>query len=270
MLSNYVKRFELPLFFLLSLLISWAVWIPEAAATLGGREATAASGGPLGLLAVWGPGLSAIVLSLLMAGKAGTRELFRPIRRWRVGIQWYLLVLFYPAAIWLMACVVDAVLGRSYELTFMPILTYFGPEQAVMVPIALISVLPNTLGEELGWRGFALPKLQARYNALISSIILGLFWGVWHIPLWIALGRTGVTLPIDAVATVGAAILYTWVYNSTGGSLLLVWLFHFAMTATGYFLAQIPTFTDDILGWCIVVLVVIIAGPVHLSRKQKV
>jgi len=270
MLSNYVKHFQLHLFFLLSLVISWAVWIPEAVATLGGRDASVAAGGPLGLLAVWGPGLSAILLSLMMAGKAGTRALFSPIRRWRVGIQWYMLVILYPAAILFIARATDAVLGRSYELTFMPILTYFSTEQAmIMVPVALISVLPNTLGEELGWRGFALPKLQTKYNALVSSIILGLIWGIWHVPLWIVLGRTGQALPIDAVNVIMPAILYTWVYNSTSGSLLLVWLFHFAMNTTGYLLAPIPTFTDEILGWIIVVLVVIIAGPAHLSHKKR-
>jgi len=270
MLSNYVRRFQLPLFFLLSLIISWAVWIPEAAATLSNREAAVAGGGALDVLAVWGPGLSAILLSLLMAGKVGPRALFRPIRRWRVGIQWYLLVLLYPAAIWLVARAIDAVFGQSYELTFMPILTYFGPEQAIMVPVALVFAFPNTLGEELGWRGFALPKLQAKYNALVSSIILGIFWGVWHIPLWIAYGQTGLPLLIDVVSMVTLAILYTWVYNSTGDSLLLVWLFHSAMTITQYFLAPIPTLTDDILGWVMAVLVVIVAGAPHLSRKQGV
>jgi len=268
MLSNYVKRFELHLFFLTSLLISWSIWIPEAAATLSGRDASVAAGGPLGLLAVWGPGLSAIILSLLIKGKAGLRELFSPIRLWRVGIQWYLIVLLYPTAIWLLARAIDVLFGQTYELKFMPIISYFGREQAFMIPIAFISILPNTIGEELGWRGFALPKLQIKYNALSSSIILGLIWAIWHIPLWIALGRTGRALPTDALVTIGAAILYTWVYNSTGGSLLLVWVFHFATTATGYLLTPIPTYTDDIVGWIIVVLVIIVAGPKHLSCKK--
>jgi membrane protease YdiL (CAAX protease family) len=168
-----------------------------------------------------------------------------------------------------MARAIDAVFGRAYELTFMPILDYFGQEQAIMVPVALVFAFPNTLGEELGWRGFALPRLQAKYNALVSSTILGLFWGFWHIPLWIAFGQTRLPLFIDVVSMVQLAILYTWVYNSTGGSLLLVWLFHVAMTVTQYFLARIPTLTDDILGWGIVVLVVVMAGARHLSRSSR-
>ena len=112
----------MPLFFILCLIISWAVWIPEAVATLSNHEAALAGGGLLDALAVWGPGLSAILLSFLIAGKIGLQELFRPIHRWRVGIHWYFLVLFYPTAIWLMARAIDTILGQSYELLFMPIL----------------------------------------------------------------------------------------------------------------------------------------------------
>ena len=266
-LSEYLKRSPLPLFFLLSLIISWAIWVPQAAVTLGITESAIPPESPLMLLSVWGPGLAAIIVALLMAGKAGLRKLFHPIRYRRVGIQWYLLVLFYPAVIWLVGRAIDTLFGQSYELTI-PILTHFGPEQAMMVPVALLSAFPNTLGEELGWRGFALPKLQAKYNALVSSIILGLFWGFWHIPLWIGYGQMGLPLLVDVLTTVASAILFTWVYNNTSGSLLLAWLFHWAMTITQYFLAPLPTLTDDILRWSIVVLVVIIARPAHLSQKR--
>jgi len=266
-LSEYLKRSPFLLFFLLSLVISWAIWVPQAAVTLGIAESAIPPESPLMLLSVWGPGLAAIIVTLVMAGKAGLHKLFHPIRYWSVGIQWYLFVLFYPAAIWLVGRAIDTLLGQSYELTI-PILTHFGPEQAMMVPVALLSAFPNTLGEELGWRGFALPKLQAKYNALVSSVILGLLWGFWHIPLWIANGQTGLPLLVDVLAIVAPAILFTWVYNNTGGSLLLAWLFHWAMTITGYFLAPLPTLTDDILKWGVVILVVIIARPAHLSRKR--
>lgn len=264
---NHLKRFQLPLFFLLSLIISWVIWVPQAAVTLGITESAISPESPLMLLSVWGPGLAAIIVTLLIAGKAGLHKLFHPIRYWSVGIQWYLFVLFYPAVIWLVGRAIDTLLGQSYELTI-PILTYFGPEQAMMVPVALLSAFPNTLGEELGWRGFALPKLQAKHNALVSSIILGLLWGFWHIPLWIANGQMGLPLLVDVLTMVAPAILFTWVYNNTSGSLLLAWLFHWAITITQYFLAPLPTLTDDILKWGIPVLVIIIARPAHLSQKR--
>lgn len=268
MLSNYVKRFQLPLFFLLCLIISWAIWIPQAITKLSDPQAPIAGSSPLNMLAVWAPALSAILLSRMMEGKAGLQALFHPIRRWRVGIQWYLFILLYPTVIWFLARAIDTVLGQSFEFTI-PILTYFPPEQAYMVVVALVFAFPNTLGEEIGWRGFALPRLQAKYNALVSSIMLGLFWAVWHIPMWIANDIMGLDLLRSVVGTTTYAIIFTWVYNNTGGSLLLAWLFHTSTTITQYFLQIPPTLTDDILGWGVAILVVVIAGSPHLSRKHK-
>jgi membrane protease YdiL (CAAX protease family) len=268
MLSDYVKRSQLLLFSLLCLVIAWAIWIPQAVTKLSNPQTSFAGGSPLNLLAVWAPALSAILLSRVKQGKAGLQALFHPIRRWRVGIQWYLFILLYPAAIWFLARAIDAVLGRAFEFTI-PILTFFPPEQAHMVAVALVFAFPNTLGEELGWRGFALPRLQTKYNALVSSIMLGLFWAVWHIPMWIANDVMGLDLLISVVTITTYAIIFTWVYNNTGGSVLLAWLFHASMTITQYFL-QIPlTLTDDILRWGVAILVVIIAGSTHLSRKQE-
>src|SRR5207253_2297396 len=75
--------------------------------------------------------------------------------------------------------------------------------------------------EELGWRGFALPRLQDRYGALIASVVLGIFWAGWHIPAWYAAGsgQDLISFPVFEVSVIGAAILFTWLYNSTGGSL---------------------------------------------------
>lgn len=266
-LSNHLKRFRLPLFFLLSFIISWVIWIPQAAATLGISESTISLDSPLNLLAVWGPGLAAILLSILTTGKASLRDLLNPIRRWRVGIQWYIFVLFFPAGIWLVGRALDTLLGQSYELT--SILSELGPEYAMMLPFFVIFALPSALGEEIGWRGFALPQLQASYNALVSSIIIGLFWGLWHIPTWIAQGQMGISLLVMLLSMVPAAILFTWVYNSTAGSLLLVWLFHAATAIKGYFLAPLPTLTDEILLYGVAVLIVSIAGPAHLSHRRN-
>jgi len=150
-----------------------------------------------------------------------------------------------------------------------PSVKFFGTEGAVMVLVAFIFALPNTLGEELGWRGFALPKLQAKYNALIASIILGLFWGIWHIPMWISFGQTGLSLVVNCITLVGVTILFTWIYNSTNGSLLLIWLFHFVMTVRQYIMSSIPTITPDILTWIIVLVVIIKTGPMYLSCKKE-
>ncbi|MFO7891997.1 MAG: type II CAAX endopeptidase family protein [bacterium] len=268
MQSNFITRFQLPIFFISCLIISWVVWIPQAITILNSQETTPAGSSPLNVLAVWAPGIVALILSRIISGKSGPNKLFGQLRRWRVGIQWYLLVLFYPAALWLAALMIDRVLGHSYHITILPIMEHFGPNSSFMIPIAFISVLPNTLCEELGWRGFALPKLQKKNNALISSLILGLFWGIWHIPMWMGLGQTGMDLLLMVINTIGAALLYTWIYNSTNGSLLLVWLFHFSMVVTQYLVSSLPTYTKSILSWIIVLIIVVTTGPKKLSLKK--
>ncbi len=269
-----LKRLQLPLFFLLAFIISWAIWIPQAVATLGICKSAISIESPLNLIAVWGPGLAAIILSVLAKSKEGAKKLFRPIKYWRVGIHWYIFVLFYPISKWLVAYIIDTLLGQSYKLGSSPILSFFNlPEQAIMIPIAVVSTFLNTLGEEVGWRGFALPKLQVKYTAFVSTIIIGLFWGFWHIPMWIAQGYMDLSLlPIitKTLSIVPLAIIFTWVYNSTKGSLLLVWLFHASITIAGYFAPSLPTTTEEILSWAVAIIIVIVAGLTHLSRNKRI
>jgi membrane protease YdiL (CAAX protease family) len=266
--SVIIKRAQLPLFFLLCLIISWIVWIPQALARLCGTQTPFTRDSPLNLLAVWAPAVSAILLSRAMEGKTETQALFLSLRRWRTGIHWYLFILLYPAAIWFLARAIDYLFGRPFE--FMPpILSYFPLDQSYMVVAALVFAFPNTLGEEIGWRGFALPRLQAKYNALAASVLLGLFWAIWHIPMWIANDKLGLDLFRSIITIIAYTIIFTWVYNSTSGSVLLTWLFHASITITQYILQTPLTLTDDIVRWCGAILVVIIAGTSNLSRKQK-
>jgi uncharacterized protein len=254
--SSDPKRFELPLFFGLSLLISWAVWVPQALAQLGYGGTAIGLDSPLMLLAVWGPGLAALIVAFVSRRTAGWRELLRPLRRWRVGWGWYALVLLFPAAVWALGRGIDALLGRSYALESPA--AAFGAQAAVMLPALILFALPNTLGEELGWRGFALPRLLEARTPLIASVLLGLFWGVWHIPTWIAQGLADepAGLLLLVVGIVPLTIIYTWIYNGTAGSLLLVWLFHAADTVTQYLLPRLPTLTDDALVWLAALLVI--------------
>lgn len=158
--------------------------------------------------------------------------------------------------------------GRAIEFSI-PILTYFPPDKLYMVPVAIVLAFPNALGEELGWRGFALPALQSKQNELVSSGILDFFWAVWHVPMWIANDMTGFDLLRSATTITSFAALLTWVYNNTGGGLLLAWLFHASTTITQYLLQTPLTLTDDILRWAVAALLVIVAGATNLSRTQE-
>ena len=250
------SRFRLPLFFLLTFAISWGAWIPAAVAAVQGQESILAPTELLGGIARWAPGLSAILLAAMAGGKPAVGKLFRPVATWRAGPGWYFFVLAYPAAIHFVGRGIDALLGHGAEVTS-PLVAAFGEQYAAMVPVVILFALPGAFAEELGWRGFALPRLQERHSALLSSVVVGMSWGLWHIPLFVYFGDTLPTLVVEVLTFVPAAVLYTWVYNNTRGSLLLVTLLHLAEQLTNSFLGTLPTFTDEILTWVVAAFVAI-------------
>jgi len=258
------RRYELALFVLLAFAISWAMHIPLALATLGSGDPTASIGSPLNLLAPWGPGVAAIIMTAVVMGRRGPGTLFRQLRDWRVGIRWYLIAVLLPGGLWLVGRALDALLGRSYRIESVAT----DPDLAPYLAGFLIGAFVYTLGEELGWRAYALPRLQEHRTAMIAAFVIGVLWGLWHVPTFVAQGHTGTDLVPLVVSPIAASVLFTWVYNSTGGSLLLVWLFHTASTITGYLFGELPTVTDELVGVAAAVVVVLAAGPTHLSRSQ--
>ena len=145
MLSDFIKRFRLSLFFLICLVIAWSTWIPQASKQLSNTQSPVAWSSPWNILAVWAPALSAILLLRITEGKSGSAALFQSFRHWRVCIELYLFILLYPAAIWFLARAIDFLVGLDFEFTI-PILTYFPPELSYMVAVAILFAFPNALG----------------------------------------------------------------------------------------------------------------------------
>jgi len=140
-----------------------------------------------------------------------------------------------------------------------------------LLPIVFVTqVFGSSMGEELGWRGFALPRLQTGQSALLASGVLGVVWGLWHLPrVWIpgdpfdiaSFGWLMLGMVLDAV-------LYTWVFNSTKGSLLLVLLLHTAQPVTTLFLAKVPNpLIENALTALLVILVVAMFGAGRLTQE---
>jgi membrane protease YdiL (CAAX protease family) len=139
--------------------------------------------------------------------------------------------------------------------------------------VVLSNIFDAGLGEELGWRGFALPRMQARKPALAASLLLGILWGLWHLPFEIAVGISPLGYLDFLLFIIGFSVLYTWVYNNTWGSLFLIVLFHAVMdivvstilpTSTTWI---VPILTLILL-WVVVALVVVMAGAARLSRSS--
>ena len=266
--GRFPDRFLLPLFFALSL-IAWVIWGPQAAHHYGYLVWAPSLKSPLNALTVWSPGLAALLLTRLALGRGGAGALFRQLLRWRVGAVWYLFALFYEPVKWSVAYGADRLLGQTYPLGTAPLLSAFGPAAAFMIPVAILFTLPNSLGEELGWRAFALPRLQERRGPLLASVVLGLFWGFWHIPMWLAWAKSDpswLSILIMVLNMVPLAVLFTWLYNRTGGSLLLVCLFHASTAAKGYLLPRLPTLTETGVLWLTAIVVVALGG-LRLARS---
>jgi membrane protease YdiL (CAAX protease family) len=132
-----------------------------------------------------------------------------------------------------------------------------------VIPVFFLVLIFSVLGEEIGWRGFALPWLQKRFTALQSSLILGLIWSVWHLPLFWIPGDFHQQLPLMwfLIQTVSITILYTWIFNATKGSLLIILLLHTASNTAFGVLPMLPEAASGSLrpAWILNILLVIAA-----------
>ncbi len=239
----------LVLFFLLTYAVTWAFWIPAAMAQRG-LVALPIPLAVAGLAGAWTPSLVGLLMTAGGSGRAGVKRLLDRLTIWRVGIGWYLFALLWPPLLSLLVTGVSMLFGRpAPDFAHPPVTSvYPAPREAFaagflpLLPIVFATQLfGSSLGEELGWRGYALPRMQARRSALLASLLLGILWGTWHLPrFWVP----GVPLPAAGFAWFVAGIalatvLYTWLYNNTGGSLLLVVLFHTSQAVTDLFLARV-------------------------------
>jgi len=209
-------------------------------------------------LAAVGPSLAAILVAWRMPGAGGARSLFRQFRHWRVHPIWYLIALLLPVPILLAADVIWMALGRQSLIW----LTVPGA-----IPFTIGAAVIPPLGEEFGWRGFAQPRLQSRLGALWASVIVGAMWSTWHLwPLAVP-GGAKLFLPSDVAQTyirlISTAVIYAWIYNSTGGSLPAVMVAHAAHNIDSGFIpgASIdPTHLGPLLGalWYVAAAIVIV------------
>ncbi|HKB36024.1 MAG TPA: CPBP family intramembrane glutamic endopeptidase, partial [Gemmataceae bacterium] len=207
--------------------------------------------------------LVGILLTALFSGKSGLGELFRRLGRVRVPVIWYAVVLLLLPVLQLVAVGIPALLG----------LTTIGFAFSGFV---VLSSVGSGVGEELGWRGFALPRLQASRPAFGASLLLGVLWGLWHLPLQIARG-----LPLTAAGLAqfaafllliaGWSVLFAWVYDNSKGSLFLMILLH-AVADIAALSVPVGSWLDGVLYlillWVTVTLVVVLAGPAGLSRSS--
>lgn len=213
-------------FFAVTFLLSWAIWIPLVLSHFGvgpvpiPKETSEV----VRLVGVLMPALAAVALMWAYRGISGVLGLLQPLKTWNVpGKWWAAAVLVQPAVLIIAAVVFNSLAGK---LSVIPVSGVSGSAIAVNIFFLLIA----SLGEEIGWRGVALPALQRRHGAFWSSAVLGVVWATWHLPFWMLLdtfSEFGVGyLLLNYLFVLPGAFYLTWIYNNTRFSLLLVVMFH--------------------------------------------
>jgi len=213
-------------YYALALVFSWAVELPLVALQQGWIDVPI----PFSThyLASFGPALAALIVTALVGGRGGMAGLWGSIVKWRVGWGWAAFAIGSPVALLFFGVVAVTLAQRSW-----PDLRLFG--QVNYLPYLGWWVLPLWLvtfgfGEEIGWRGFALPRLQKAMSAPRATLILGLMWVVWHLPAFFYLdtyqSMPWIVLPGLVFGILCGAVLLTWLYNGTGGSVLMVAIWH--------------------------------------------
>ena len=265
---SLVKRHPIITFFVLAYALAWIIESPLVFLT---DSLTDTQVLVVQILSSNVPSVVAIMLTAMVFGRGALRKLLGRLLIWRVNPLWYLVVFLGPVALVGGVVPLNALLGGPALSLGMPLLgaaIFFG-----------FSIFPGSaLGEEIGWRGYVLPRLQSRMSALSAGLFLAPIWALWHLPLWLQ-GKPFQTPTLYAGFVVSAfalSVILTWVYNSTGGSLLFVVLLHATVNLP-------QTLTIDELGsratvplllyWGLMVVaaivVVVVAGPKHLSRKHR-
>jgi membrane protease YdiL (CAAX protease family) len=204
-------------FFLTAFGITWVLQLPAVLAQQGWIAGGVERFMPLASLGIFGPLLGAVLVSLFESRKAGVRALFRPLRIWRVGASWYLIALGIFAFAYVTGRAVYGLLAAGSALPWL-----YPPENAQH--LAAMVVVP--IGEEPGWRGFALPRMQRRFGALAASLYLGVAWALWHTMMFVLQGATIGTFLLMCANILAGSVVFGWLYNRTRGSLLIALIAH--------------------------------------------
>jgi len=271
-MKQFLKRHSLILGILLMFLLTWPIDLSNAG-VLPFQVPFAVY-----IFLGWGFIVAALIMTALTHGIGGVRALLKRYLIWRVDWKWYLAAFFLIPALNYLAILLNSAFTKT-PIDFSDVLAYeiFGPSAnlvLLIIPFFLFDAIAN--GEEMGWRGYVLPRLQVKYSALTASLILAVIWAFWHVPKFVTHWNT-ITFLWFTIDVIAKAILMTWMFNSTKGSLLLVTLFHASFNTAGLLLPIANNLTDtnmnmramiSTLEIIVAVIVVIYAGAERLSRTE--
>jgi uncharacterized protein len=273
-----LARHPLPAFFVMAYAFSWIVWSPwvlgqDGAGVLPIRIDPGLVGYLNAAAILAGPALAGFVMAGVTDGRAGVRRLLARLVLWRVGVRWYVVALIGVPLIMLLGTTVYAMALPAWGGLGGP-----GYLVSYLVSFVLVTVLGGPLFEEIGWRGFALPRMQRSLGPLVASLVLGVLWALWHlpeflVPSWAASsgggGLSGIVL--FTLTAVTFTVVISWVFNNTRASVLLAVLVHSSIdTFSGTLGALFPPAAVAVafpfmIGFGVVALVLVVVTRGRLS-----
>jgi uncharacterized protein len=259
-----MRKYPIAWFYILAFGISWLGMISVVLVSRGIAPVYRPYFLVLSIFYAIGPALAAVIVSQIAYGKTGVWDLLKGLIRWRVGAIWYIIAMLGSVVPILAAQLITKLLGLSVTIALPPV------ELSPYVIFAgAVNFLANTC-EEIGWRGFALPHLQKRHNALYATLIVGMLWGLWHLPLIFLAGPMSEYPFLWFISIAADAFIYTWIYNSTKGSILPVALLHGSGNIVVAFITGVSPIAYALVNCVVAIILIAVLGRVNLSRREKV
>ena len=220
-----LRKYPLTSFFTLTLVVTWLAFIPYYSSTDSIPWFT------------FGPMVAGIIMAAVTGGWKQVKSLLAAPFRWKVHPIWYVAAIGLPLASQYISVLLNPMFGSAA-----PSWRNIPPVSEIIPMVAILLVFSGPIGEEIGWRGFALPRLLEKYSALSASLTIGVVWAVWHLPLILVNDFTA----HGALMPVVASIVFTWVFQNSKGSVLLAILMHASYQNSVRYLGKVFTDGDHV------------------------
>jgi membrane protease YdiL (CAAX protease family) len=257
-----LQRAPLLGFFALTFAWSWACWALSPAI----RPQLPWLATLLMFAGSFGPSLAAIVVVASTRPVGGLRAWLSTCLQWRIGWGWWAFALLVPLAVMLMAAGLHTALGGDIATA-----PASGHLLMAVVNLPLVLLLGGPLGEEFGWRGYALPVLEDRLGWRAASLALGLVWGVWHLPLFFIDGTAQAHIPpaLFLLSVVAMSVVFAWLVNRSAGSVVAALVFHTAINFWPSLVPVLPTETSY-RAYAFVVVTLVVLAVVALLNSDPI
>jgi len=262
---NIIRRHPVLAFYILAFAISWLGWIPAALYERGLFPFTTFL---FNLIGGVGPTLAAVVVILMCREANGVRNLFGALFKLRASAGWFVITFGFWVVVATLALLgVRFISGKELPAA--------GQLAWGNLPLIFVTMLFSNVWEEIGWRGFALPRLQERHSDLAIAFIMGILWEIWHLPLALnpASPMSGVPWYGSVLFSISLTVIYTWLYGNTSRSLFFVTIFHAMSNTAAFVILELGAYTSSylyVVGITVIAAtaIILIYGPQRFSRKQ--